>query len=170
MEEQQPGFIEKYRSLVKQYNEELRAYKEGLHNSPLYKALDDVDKYAIPAPVTNFPKELTSYYKLRELKMEVVRLEKARERIVKSVEYRLKCIEVDKPIDTEEYRKTIHPFKHCKAQIQLAPHVAFPFQNPHMFEYFAEQAANGLFDMSGGDFSAVQAECTNGRLTVYLIK
>lgn len=169
MEEQQPGFIEKYRSLVKQYNEELIAYNEQ-NRAAMFKPLDPDDEYGIPAPVTDFPRELKAYYKLRELKMEVVRLEKARERIVKSVEYRLKCIEADKPIDTEEYRKTILPFKHCKAQIQLAPHVAFPFQNPHMFEYFAEQAANGLFNMSGGDFSSVQAECTNDRLTVYLIK
>jgi len=162
--EEQPGYIEKYRTAIRLFAEKKSLYFQFFNPS------SEVDELGLlkPSPIRRDPREIECYHNLRELRMEVVKLENARERIKKSVGYCLMCIDIDKPIDKAEYQKNILPFPHWQHQVQLSK--PFSFSNPVMLDYFAEQASNGLFDMSGGDFSAVHIECTNDRLTIYLIK
>lgn len=166
--EQQFSYIEYYRSLVSQFSKDSDHYMRNCASMIFSSPNNGEDEYGIQVPANYLPTDLTQYYKLRELKMKITALEAARERIVKAVEYCLKSIVADNPIDVREYQRKVLLFKHWKNQIQLNGDL--PLTDPRMFEAVAEQAANGLFDMSGGEFCAVQAEHTNGRLTVYLIK
>lgn len=162
------SYIAKYRELIRSFGEAKHAYL-GEHWNSLASINDEYD---IPRCVSPNPNVLKAYYELRELKQQIKALEAGRDRIVKAVEYCLKSVKPLSMMSREEYQAKIKPFQHWATTMAL--NETFPFEDPRMSEIVAEQAANNLFDLCGGEFCAAQVEHRadggQDRLTIYLIK